>query len=135
MKLRPFRLHHMRAFEPRADFRRDFEAAGGQLPIGSVFTVVDGPNEAVVGLTGFTRLGYRQYGAWALMADLRPRQWVAAARLARRVLPWATALLGSGQAGIYATPADTDAAQRTLAAIGFRPSPDDAGVWKWMGDS
>lgn len=135
MKLRPYQPHHLGAFTPRADFAADFAAEGGRLPVGKVVAVVDGPRDEIVGLAGFSRLGFRQFGCWALMADLRPRQWLAAARLARRVMPWASALLESGKVGLYATPADTDAARRLLGFIGFRPSPDDAGVWKWMGDS
>lgn len=132
MKLRPYRPQHLQAFTPRADFAADFEKAGRTLWHGRVWTVVEGERERIVGVTGLSKLAPGQYAGWALMADLRPREWLAAARLARRVLPWARALLEKGPADIYAIPADTDAARRLLAFIGFRPSVDAAGPWKFI---
>lgn len=131
MRLRQYELGDLARFEPRADFRGEFDACGGRLPLGRKFTLV-ADDGRVLGVAGITWLdGPRQMGAWSYMADLRPREWLLAARKAREVCRWACALLVSN---VYATPMDTDEAMRLLAYIGFRPSPDDAGVWKFMGD-
>ncbi|HET6972068.1 MAG TPA: hypothetical protein VFH92_13145 [Phenylobacterium sp.] len=130
MRLRGYELGDEFRVPARADFARDFEAAGRTLPAGPKLTLVDDAG-AVAGVAGFMNVGPRQWCAWAFLADLAPRQWARAGRLARTCARWATALLDDG-CDVYATPYDTDQARRLLAAVGFRPSPDDAGVWKFM---
>lgn len=129
MRLEGYEIGDVYDVDARADFWTDFAAAGFRLPEGVKMTLRD-ETGAIVGVAGFTRLAEPgQVGAWAYLADLSPRQWIKAARLARdlcRLLPfWGWS--------IYATPADTDEAMRLLGFIGFRPSPDEAGVWKFMG--
>ncbi|PZQ57978.1 MAG: hypothetical protein DI570_18930 [Phenylobacterium zucineum] len=128
MKLRPYQIGDECCFQPRADFLADFAADGGQVREGPKFTLM-GEGGAVRGVAGLTRLAHHAWGAWALMPDLSPREWVAAGRWARTVCVWATALHPRGR--IYAVPADTDAARRLLAYAGFRPSPDDLGEWRF----
>lgn len=131
MRLRQFDPADLGQFTPRADFRADYVDAGSRLPFGPKLTLT-GDDGQVLGVAGFVSLephSRNLRGAWAYMADMRPREWLQAARKARTACAWAAALLG---ARIYATPADTDAARRLLAFVGFRPSPDDAGVWKFM---
>lgn len=127
MRLTRYQFADTALFTPRADFAADLEAAGFAVPEGPKFTLREGA--AVLGVAGFVPLAPGQVGTWACLADLRPRQWVAAARLARRVCAWAAAL---NAVRIYADPADSDAARRLLAYAGFRPSPDDGGAWKFM---
>lgn len=130
MRLRRYELGDR--VDATAAFRAEYEASGCELPPGAKFSLVarvDG-REVVRGIAGFQTLGGIQLGAWAYMADLSPKEWVRAARLARTACGWATALGGKA---VYATPHDTDEARRLLAYIGFRPSPDDAGVWKFKG--
>lgn len=126
MKLRPYQPGDEDRFDARSDFAQDYLVAGG-FPDGPKFTVLQ--QGEPVGIAGFSYLGDGQRGAWAYMAALSRVEWLLAARKAREVLSWVQPLIGCD---VYATPADTDAAQRLLAYIGFRPSPDDAGVWKFM---
>lgn len=133
MRLRAYENGDLARFEARADFRGDFDACGGRLPLGRKFTL-EADDGRVLGVAGLKWLdGYlpRQMGAWAYLSEMRPREWLWAAKRAREVCRWGCALLG---VDLYATPADTDEAMRLLGFIGFRPSPDDAGVWKFMGD-
>lgn len=133
MRLRAYEAGDLDAFTPRADFRADFDAAGGVLPSGPKWTLL-GEDGRVLGIAGFKPLpphGAGLCGAWAYLSALRARDWLAAAKRARIYCAFGQAF---GMKGIYATPADTDAAQRLLAFVGFRPSPDDAGVWKFMPD-
>lgn len=124
MKLRDYQAGDR--VKARADFAAAFEAAGGVLPEGPRFTLL-ADDGAVRGIGGFKPLGVQQVGAWAYLAALGRQEWVQAAALARVAIvrEWAQG------ADVYATPADTDAARRLLAWIGFRPSVDDAGVWKF----
>jgi hypothetical protein len=131
MRLRGYLMGDEARVNARADFVADYRAAGGVLPDGPKVSLLDDAG-AVLGVAGFSRIAPRQWGAWAYLAEMAPRQWVRAARRARLAIIGATGLLDGG-CSIYATPADTDAAQRLLASIGFRPSVDDAGIWKFEG--
>ena len=129
MRLRGYLMGDEARVNARADFVADYRAAGSVLPDGPKMTLLDDAG-SVLGVAGFSRIAPRQWGAWAYLSEMAPRQWVRAARRARTAILGATGLLDGG-ARIYATPADTDAARRLLASIGFRPSVDDAGVWRW----
>ncbi|ODT88107.1 hypothetical protein [Phenylobacterium sp. SCN 70-31] len=130
MRLRPYEAGDERRFTPRPDFAADLADAGGALHDGPRYTLIADDGVTVLGLGGLTPLEREfSYGAWAYLGNLTPRQWVQAARLAAEVCGMATTCAGWR---IYAVPADTDAAQRLLASMGFRPSPDDDGVWKLM---
>jgi RimJ/RimL family protein N-acetyltransferase len=128
MRLVPYSQGDEAHVKARADFCRDFREAGGRLPIGPKMTLKR-PDGEIVGVCGFSRLAYRQWGAWAYLAPLRPREWLKAVDFARVVCAWASALL-EFNCQIFATPADAAAARRTLARIGFRQAPgEDDGVF------
>lgn len=124
MKLRGYEIGDERRFLPRPDFAADFEAAGGLLPDGPKWALIDDVG-GVAGVTGFVRMtGEDCWGAWALLRPLRPREWLAAVGLGRAVLRWADAILSNGRARIYAIPADTPAARRLLEVMGFEYEAD-----------
>ena len=130
IRLRGYRIGEEFGVDARHDFWRDFRCKGWVLPVGPKLTLA-GPDDAPLGVAGFQRVGDRQWCAWAFLAELAPRDWLRAARKARTCVRWAAALLDGG-AEIYAVPADTIEARRLLAWIGFRPSPDADGPWKFV---
>lgn len=134
MRLRGYRLNDEAAVAARDDFQRDYVLSGWALPPGPKLSLAGDTDDEVLGVAGFQRLGPGQWGAWAYMAELSPRGWLKAARLARTVCHWAQTLLDEG-CEVYATPADTEPAMRLLRYVGFRPSPDDAGVWKFFAEA
>jgi hypothetical protein len=106
----------------RADFAQWFAEHDRALPAGPKWTL-HGDRGRILGVGGFCLVEGCRWGAWAYMADLRPREWVVAARVAVRVLQWAKVLLpgqGDGRpVQICAVPAKFDAARRLLTSMGF----------------
>ena len=108
-----------RLFAARADFARDF-AQEGRLPDGPKWTLCDAAG--VIGVGGIEALGDGVWGAWAYLADLRPRQWLLAAELARAVLETVRRI--HAPALIQAVAGDHPGAGRVLERVGFSPTAE-----------
>lgn len=111
-----------RALPVRADMQRDFEAEGAALPIGPIWTLLDG--DRVVGLGGLERRGAGTSAGWLLVPEgLSARDWAKGRRAILEVLQWAAwhsvrrvaAVVEAGNIG----------AQHLLARLGFEASDRD----------
>lgn len=128
LHLQPCEADDEHRFVPRADFAAQFAALDGQLPDGPKWTLYNGA--AVRGVGGFSRDGPGHLSAWALLADLRPREWLGAAKLAVGVIQYARRQ-GEGHR-IQAIPAATPAACRLLRFMGFRFAWKAGGVSTYL---
>lgn len=106
----------------RGDMAAQFEAEGGQLPPGPIWSL--GTGERLLGLGGLERRGAGASLGWLLAADgLSIRDWAVARWALRSVLDWARshsirrvhAAVEAGNAG----------AQRLLASLDFEPTGRD----------
>ncbi|TCS14543.1 hypothetical protein [Caulobacter sp. BK020] len=128
--LRPHLDGDLARFVPREDFARDLASAGGVLPQGGKWTLLDfgGPRTVVRGIGGVEPLGDGRWAAWACLADLRPRHWLAAAAAAERLLRFTARRVDVRT--IVAIPAPTPQAVRLLKRIGFVEVGEPYMVWE-----
>ena len=117
-------------FTPCARSRRDMALNGWRWadgpPEGRVWRLCR-PGGEVVGLTGLspTALAF-QWHAWAILAELTPRDVAFALRLARRELDLLEGRVKPRLITAHAA-ADFPAAARTLARLGFEGMARDSG--------
>ncbi|MBI1684462.1 hypothetical protein [Caulobacter hibisci] len=117
LALKPYAPGDELLVEARADFAAQIGREGGVLPEGPKWTVTAGGQ--VVGVAGLEHLGGRRWAAWAYMAALRPRQWLAAGALTRERLGGLDWLAASISAVATPDPKHHAAAVRLLKRIGF----------------
>ncbi len=115
--LRAYRRGDEAAFTPREDFAEEMAMIGhdwsGGPPTGHVWTLTR--DHEVIGLAGVHRVLDRRPEAWAWVADLAPRDWVALVRLGRKMLG-RMPQLGPVEASCRLS---SRAAQSCLERIGF----------------
>lgn len=125
LQMRPYRDGDERRMTARADFAADF-AEEGALPLGPKWTLVDGPQ--VRGVGGAEPLGKGVWGGWAYLAELRPREWLFAAEVARLALGWVRRR--HRPQAVQAVAGEHPGADRLLRHIGFEPV-DGSRLYLW----
>lgn len=105
------------AMTPRRDFATAFEAEGRRLPAGPKWTMMTAGGD-VLGIAGVEPLGDGTWAAWAFMADLRARDWLAVAAFARDILGHVRIAYRARK--IQAVAAPHRGAGKLLARIGFK---------------
>lgn len=105
----------------RADFAKAYAREGSRLPDGPKWTLGDGGT--VLGVGGLEPLGEGNWGAWAYLADLTPRQWWWARMMAKAVIGYARRHFRV--VCITARAADAPGAGRLLERLGFIACDDE----------
>jgi len=112
----------------REDFAEQIGREGGFVPEGPKWTVMAGGQ--VVGVAGLEHQGGQRWSAWAYMAPLGPRQWLAAGRMARERLTGLEWLARRILAVPTPDPKHHAAAVRLLKRIGFVEVGEPYMVWE-----
>jgi hypothetical protein len=89
LRLRPYDIGDLEAFEPRADFKADMEASdhdwSGGPPAGRSWALIKWDGE-VRGVAGIGKVNDELWVAWSILADLSQKEIVQALWLADRAI-------------------------------------------------